>query len=160
MPDDRLRYLRDLCYLVLHVIRFLLTIVTVILHLPFAGCDRSSPISILDKTASEIFDGEIAADENGVCKIAAKNNAVGNNAYVTTQPDGTKLVLFRTWQGKGSNLRGFLYTDGPPLTVGSTIEVSTFSPTGPNGRAPVAKQDVSIDSAVTKSCCRVSFSLD
>ena len=98
------------------------------------------------------------ADENGVCKIATKNNTVGNNAYVTTQPAGTKLVLFRTWQGKGSNVRGFLYTDGPPLAVGSTIRISTFSPAGLEGAATVAKREVSIDSAVTNTCYRVSFS--
>ena len=140
--------------------RFLLTIVMVVFTLPFVGCDRSSSTTLLNKTALDIFNGKIKSDENGICKIAAETNTVGNNAYVTVQPDGTKLVLFRTWQGKGSNLRGFLFTDGPPLTVGSKVEVSTFSPPGPNGGAPVAKQEISIDSAVSKTCYRVSRSLD
>ena len=160
MLNNLLRLFRDLSYLLLHIMRFLLTVVTVIFTLPFVGCDRSTSTATLTKTAADILAGKIATDENGVCKIGLENNTVGNKAYVTVQPDGTKLVLFRTWQGKGANLRGFLFTDGPPLTVGSEIELLTFSPTGANGEPPVAKSDVSIDAAVSKTCYRVSRSLD
>ena len=140
--------------------RFLLTIVTVVIDLPYVSSGRSSLMTILDKTASDILEGKRAINEDGVCKIGLKNNTVGNNAYVTTQSNGTKLVLFRTWQSLESNLLGFLYTNGPPLIVGSEIEVLTGSLMEPNKEAAVAKQAVSIVSAISKTCYRVSPVLD
>lgn len=117
-------------------------------------------MATLDQTAADIFDGKIVVDKNGSCTIDAKNNVIDNVAYVTIHLDGSKLILLRTWQGKGSNIRGILYTNGPPLTVGSEIEVVTFQPTGPTGGLPIGRAEVSIDSAITKTCYRVSHSRD
>jgi hypothetical protein len=140
--------------------RRLLAILIAVIASPMIGCERSISMATLDQTASNIFDGTIPVDENGQCAIDSNNNVIDNIAYVTTQADGTILILFRTWQGKGSNLRGFLDTNGAPLTIGSEIELLTFIPTGPNGGLPIGRADVSIDAAITKSCYRVSRSLD
>ena len=140
--------------------RIFLKILAASIALPMIGCERSVSMATLDQTAADIFDGTIAVDENGKCTIDAKNNIVDNVAYVTTQPGGSRLILFRTWRGKGSNLRGILYTDGPPLKVGSQVEVLTFCPVEAAGGLLIGQADVSIDSAIAKTCYRVSFSLD
>lgn len=140
--------------------RVLLTILAAIITAPMLGCAPSISLTTLDKTATQIFDGKIAIDDSGKCTIESKNKVVDNIAYVTPQLDGSKLILFRTWQGKGANLRGILFTNGPALTVGSEIELVTFQPTGPGGGLPIGRVDVSIDSEIKKRCYRVSFSLD
>ena len=137
-----------------------LTIIAVIFAALVLGCERSVSIATLEQTATKIFDGTIETDANGTCTVDSKNNLIDDIAYVTTQPDGSKLVLFRTWQGKGSNLRGILNTNGPALSVGSEIEVLTFQPTGPNGGLPIGRADVSIDSEIKNSWYRVSRSFD
>ena len=104
--------------------RTLLTVLVLLIGLLMLGCERSISMATLDQTAADIFDGKIVVDKNGSCTIDAKNNVIDNVAYVTIHLDGSKLILLRTWQGKGSNIRGILYTNGPPLTVGSEIEVS------------------------------------
>ena len=140
--------------------RTLLTIIAVVFALQMLGCERSVSVPTLEQTATQIFNGTIETGANGTCTVDAKNNVVDDVAYVTLLPDGSKLVLFRTWQGKGSNLRGILHTNGPALTVGSEIEVLTFQPTGLNGGLPIGRADVSIDSEIKKSWYRVSRSLD
>ncbi len=142
--------------------RVQLTILAVLIFTLLSGCEQSVSIATLDQTASDIFDGTIAPNENGECNVDAKNNVINNIAYVTTKADdGSKLILFRTWQGKGSNLRGILYTNGSPLKVGSTVELITFAPLDPSdGDLPINKVDVSIDAEITKTCYRVSYSLD
>jgi hypothetical protein len=140
--------------------RSLLTILISVIASSIIGCERSVSISTLEQTASKIVDGTIPVDENGKCPIDSKNKVIDDTAYVTVQPDGTKLILFRTWQGKGSNLRGILYTNGEPLTIGSEIELLTFSPTGADGGSPLGRADVSIDAKLTESSYRVSHSLD
>ncbi len=114
----------------------------------------------LDTTASQIFDGEITPGEHGLCELSESINVIENEAYVTTKNDGTKLILFRTWRGKGSNLKGYLYTNRNGLKVGSTIEILTFAPLGPEGGIPIGTSDVHVDSSVTKTCYRVSYFLD
>jgi hypothetical protein len=128
--------------------------------LVFSGCERSVSIDALAKTAEEIFHGERLPDEHGVVVIDAEFNVYGNNAFVTRWADGSMLILFRTWQGKGSNLRGYLFTNGPPLEVGTEIELITFSPLGPNVGVPVGIAEVTIDKAISPECYRVSRSLD
>lgn len=140
--------------------RILLYIFAVFIVLQMLGCERSVSMATLDQTAADIFNGSIVVDENGKCTVDVKNNVVEKDVYVTTQSDGSKLILFRTWQGKGSNLRGFLYTNGGPLTVGTKIEVITFQPPGPSGNLPIGLADVSVDSAIKRSCYLVSRSLD
>jgi hypothetical protein len=126
--------------------------------LVLSGCERSVSTDVLTKTAKEIFHGERVPDGHGVVVIDAKLNVYGNNAYVTHKADGSMLVLFRTWQGKGSNLRGYLFTNGPPLEISTEIGVITFSPLGPDGGVPVGTAEVTIDKAIR--CYQVSRSLD
>ncbi len=140
--------------------RILLFFLFALTGLPMLGCEQPVSLTLLDQTAADIFDDTITVDDSGKCSIDVRNNAIDNAGYVTTQPDGSKLILFRTWPGKGTNLRGILYTNGPPLTLGSEIEVVTFQPTGPTGGPSIGRADVSIDSSITESCYRVSRSLD
>jgi hypothetical protein len=126
----------------------------------FSGCERSVSTDVLAKTAEEIFHGERVPDEHGVVAIDAELNVYGNNAYVTRKADGSMLVLFRTWQGKGSNLRGYLFTNGPPIEIGTEIGVITFSPLGPDGGVPVGTAEVTVDKALRSECYQVSRSLD
>jgi hypothetical protein len=82
--------------------------------------------------------------------------SVNGYAYVTTQADGTTLILFRTWQGKGSNLRGILYTNGAPHAIGSEIELITFIPHLSDDDLPIDRVNVSIDASLAETCYRVS----
>ena len=123
------------------------------------GCEKRVSIETLNAVASDIFSGKIATDANGVCPLDSSMNVVGDTAYVTTLKSGSQLVLFCTWQGKGSNLRGYLFTNGPPLVVGSEIEVVAFRPVRPNG-PHVANVWIKVDAAVGKAAYAVSRSLD
>ncbi|WP_075082315.1 hypothetical protein [Mariniblastus fucicola] len=140
--------------------RILLTVFTAFITLLMLGCEHSVSMTTLDQTARHIFDGAIPIEDNGKCAIDAKNNIIDDTAYITTQSNGDKLILFRTWQGKGANLRGVLYTDAAQLVVGSEIELVTFRPTGPDGGLPIGRADISIDAKLAKSTYRVSRSLD
>ena len=114
----------------------------------------------MDQTASRILGGVISENENGVCAIDESSNAVGDVAFVTTNDDGSKMVLFRVWQGKGSNMRGFLYTNGAPLKVGSQIKVSSYAPISETSGLPVGILEVTVDSEISKSCYKVYYALD
>ena len=108
--------------------RILFSLLTISILLTLSGCEQKPSMSAMDQTASRILGGVISENENGVCAIDESSNAVGDVAFVTTNDDGSKMVLFRVWQGKGSNMRGFLYTNGAPLKL-SLIHIS--EPTRP-----------------------------
>ena len=120
----------------------------------FCGCENRVSIDKLSNVASDIFDGSISVDANGVATVNSAVNVVGNEAHVTTLASGKKLVLFTTWQGKASNLRGYLFTNGPPLVVGSEIEVLASRP------PHVSKLWIFVDSFAGKRAYAVSRSLD
>lgn len=161
-PSGHCFRIGDLCCYVACEMRRMTILAIAIIVVPLIGCEvRCSPLlASLDQLAANIFDGDLAIDENGVCKLGPNNRVVGNVAYVTNQSDGSKLILFRRWQGKGSNLRGVLYTNGPPLPVGTDISIVTFAPTGPTDTIPVSRVDVTIGEKIAAGCYNVSRSLD
>jgi hypothetical protein len=117
-------------------------------------------IDLLPPIARDIYDGKIAPDANGICKIDPSLYVCEDAAYVTKHSDGSTLILFRTAEGKGSNLRGYIFTDGPPLTVGAEVEVLTFVPLGPAGGVPAGKAGVIVDRVINPKCYAVSRSSD
>ena len=123
------------------------------------GCEQRVSIDTLNAMATDIFNGKVATDANGVCTLDSSVNVIGGRAHVTTLKSGSKLVLFRTWQGKESNLRGYLFANGPPLDVGSEIKVVAFRPVRPYG-PHVADVWIQVDAEVAKSVYAVSRSLD
>ena len=127
--------------------------------LALCGCENRVSIDKLDSLATDIFDGTISIDANGVATVDTDANVVGDEAHVTTLPSGKQHVLFTTWRGKASNLRGYLFTNGAPLVVGSEIEVVAFRPVRPNS-PHVANVWINVDALVGKSVYSVSRSLD
>lgn len=140
--------------------RYLLLFLIAVIAPLITGCERPVSMATLDQIAANIFDGTTPADEHGRCAIDSSNNVVDDIAYVTTQADGTILILFRTWQGKGSNLRGIVYTNGVPLAIGSEIELISFCPHLSDDDLPIDRVNVSIDESLAETCYRVSYSLD
>ena len=65
---------------------------------------------------------------NGIVKLPpqlAKVSAYGE-VTVTSDPTGGSIILFRTWVGKGCNLRGLVHRSAPasgppPATIGALV---------------------------------------
>ncbi len=85
-----------------------------------------------------------------------KGLVVGNTVYVTGTQSGSRRYLFMTWQGKGSNLRGYLYCEGAQPTVGTEIKTRCFIAGSPF----VGENGVTIERDLGSGWCFVSRSLD
>ena len=136
------------------------TIMLLVVVLLAPSCGQQVSMIALDTTAEGIFADEIAINADGSFSLDPRINVVDDIGYVSNLSDGTKLVLFQTWRGKGSNLRGLMYSNGPALAIGSEIEVQAWQPTGPGGGPTIGAVEVMIDAVVSKTCYRVSRTLD
>jgi hypothetical protein len=103
---------------------------------------------------------QVVAPTGEVILPASQTGSVVNGkAYVTTQPTGTMLVLFPTWWGKGTNLRGFLYSNGQAFAVGTTVNVNVPFPS-PVSSPQFGLTEVTVEDVLSPGWYSVSRSLD
>jgi hypothetical protein len=70
--------------------------------------------------------GTVPAETSGVVKLPPRLAAatVTGEVYVTRAPSGAVLILFVTWQGKGTDIRGYLYASKPLGPDDTTTDVA------------------------------------
>jgi hypothetical protein len=90
------------------------------------GCEKPASLATYQAVVADIKSGRQTVAPTGeiILPPAQASSVVDGKAYATTQLAGTMLVLFPTWRGKAWNLRGYLYSGGPPLAVGSEISIN------------------------------------
>jgi len=76
-----------------------------------------------DQIIESVKRGTLVPDEAGVVALpdALMKATVTGEVYVTTTANGSTLILFPTWVGKGTNLDGYLYCS-KSLAKGDTYE--------------------------------------
>jgi hypothetical protein len=104
-----------------------LALILVISSLLATGCAELMEGSFnqreAEKVAAAVITGTLKPDAGGVVDLPDRWTSVSRRGriYVTRKEDGLFLALFPTWRGKGSNLRGYLFSNRP-LTDNDTIE--------------------------------------
>jgi len=123
-----------------------------------------SEISFDQKAATalcgQVVAGALKPDANGIIKLPAIASGLSlrGEAYSRTDASGTTWVLFRTWQGKGANLRGYLYrstaaSSPVPSSILVLVPIPQISP-------PTMEMDLPVDKQLAPYWYRVSFDLD
>jgi hypothetical protein len=136
---------------------------TPLIHLLMLFVTWNDSISF-DKVAAlpavtQIMNGSLKPDANGVVKLppALGKLSLYDEAYVTTDASGVVWVLFRTWQGKGTNLHGFVHRSTPAAgPVPASIAVLGPTPTDP----PTEKVDYVVDQQIDPNWYEVRFDLN
>ena len=109
--------------------------------------------------ASQIAGGALQPDADGIVKLPPGTKALSryDEVYVTRDSSGVIWVLFRTSQGHGIDLRGYLYRSTP--TAGPTP--ATLRVLGPTiGKPPTEKIDYFVDHQVDANWYQVYMNLN
>jgi hypothetical protein len=95
-----------------------------------AGCSAKNDglVPKYQEVVTAIQKGALSPDANGMVLLPPDKQGlvIGDIVYVTGSRQGSRRYLFSTWQGKGSNLLGYLYSEGAPLRIGEEIQVRCF----------------------------------
>ena len=110
--------------------------------------EHSFDQKLADQVVTQVANGTLKAAPGGVITLppALAPASLYGQAYVTIDPAGQTWILFRTWQGKGSNLYGYLYHStpatglvpanvsviGPSVTTTGMIQYDVVEQDGPN----------------------------
>jgi len=109
--------------------------------------------------ATQVANGTFKPDANGRVTLtgALAHLSSYGQIYVTRNSSGTVWILFQTAEGKGTNLRGYLYCSAPAVgAVPTTINVL-----GPQiGSPPTALIDYSVDHQIDPNWYQVHFDLN
>src|SRR5947209_20424354 len=96
-----------------------LALILVVSSLLAAGCavlmEDSFNQREAEKEVGVVINGALKADADGEVVLPARCASVSRTgkAYVTHDSNGSPLILFPTWQGKGQNIRGYVYSSRP-----------------------------------------------
>jgi hypothetical protein len=158
----RRRLLLPVISCVAHVTGALIVLVLIGRALGIVG-GVSFDLKRAEQVAAQVATGTLTPDNDGVVKLppAFANLSIRDEAYVTTDAGGTTWILFRTWQGKGMNLRGHLHRStpapgAPPATITVLGPVLRRLPTDP----PTAPIDYTVDAQDAPNWYRVRFDLN
>jgi hypothetical protein len=82
---------------------------------------------------SGVMNHTLAPDAVGVINLppTLSGASCDGRAYVRVEASGTTWILIRTWQGKGGNLKGYVFCSAPPTAVPKQIRVKNFMPVAP-----------------------------
>lgn len=128
----------------------------------WAARDAGFPRAAYEALAKAHAAGQLT-DVGGVVKLPANQAAstIDGRMYVTPGGSSGNLYLFITWQGKGSNLRGYLYHHGHTASSrpaeGGSMVIQAPAIYAPSGRGPV---EVEFEPMSAPGWYRVSRSLD
>src|SRR5437763_1402996 len=83
-------------------------VATGLLPIPF---DRPAALQVVQ----QLNNNTLTPNKDGIVKLppSLAKASVDAEVYVTTDPAGITWILFRTWRGKGCNLRGMAYRSTP-----------------------------------------------
>jgi hypothetical protein len=126
-----------------------------------SGCEKSPSLTTYRAVVANVAAGTQAVSPSGELVLPANQSAstVNGRAYATTRPAGGPMILFPTWWGKGTNLRGYLYCPGPALAVGSSVSINVPVPS-PVPQPQFGMTDITIERIVAPGWYYVSRSLD
>ena len=82
-----------------------------------------------------ILTNTLMPDASGIVRLPPNlaKLTVDGEVCVTADASGATVILFRTWRGKGCNLRGRLYRSAPasgppPTTIGALVPLPSAKP--------------------------------
>jgi hypothetical protein len=79
--------------------------------------ERPFDLKLAQKVVAEVAHGKMKPDGKGAVVLPARyaslSAATSRRIWVTHRGSGLTLILFPTWQGKGSNLAGYLFCSRP-----------------------------------------------
>jgi len=108
---------------------------------------------------ASISTGTLVADQYGVIRLPINSGTADSKAYVTRKTGGI-CVLFCTWRGKGSNLKGYVCCQPDPiLTVPCNIDLTVPRP----GLIPTdvtATMSVTVEKKLSPGWYYASYSSD
>ena len=107
----------------------------------------------------QVDNGALKPDANGRVKLngALAHLSKYGEIYVTRNCSGTVWVLFPTSEGKGSNLRGYLYCS-TPATGAAPVTINVLGPQ--LGPPPTALIDYSVDKQIDPNWYQIHFDLN
>ena len=78
------------------------------------GCERSpydGPSAVHKAIVQQVIEGKIPIDKYGLGKLPAslEDATTDHRVYVAHRPDGTVLITYPLWRGKGRNFVGLVY---------------------------------------------------
>ena len=125
-----------------------------------AGCaaDNDRLVPKYQEVVTAIQKGDLSPDAKGVVELPRDKQGlvIRDTVYVTGSRQGSRQYLFSTWQGKGSNLRGYLYCEGAQPRIGEEIQVRCFTTEPPF----VGENGVMVERDLGSGWYYVSRSLD
>src|SRR5436309_1275188 len=119
--------------------------------------------------AHEILSRKLKETADGIVVLPQEYTSatVDGKVYVTRKSGGLTLLLFTTWRGKGSNLRGYLFCSRPLRTTEihkdsynsktDAVEVKGPRPITPS---PVGEVEVWLERRINSQWYYVAYGLD
>jgi hypothetical protein len=102
----------------------------VLLSGTIAGCTAQGDglVPKYKAVVSAIQKGALSPDANGrvVLPPDYRGLVISDTVFVTGSEPGSRRYLFSTWQGKGSNLQGYLYCEGAQPRIGEETKIRCF----------------------------------
>jgi hypothetical protein len=118
--------------------------------------------SAAQQVVAAVASGALKSDRDGEIALPARWASLTRTGkvYVTRDRDGTRRMLFPTWEGKGGNVRGYVYSSRPITT--DTIGLRYFAfltRSGPYHSAP-SPNTVNVDRKITANWYHVHYDMD
>jgi hypothetical protein len=141
--------------------KHLITSATITLFCAFlAGCTDKHMLEQRETLYLQVIErlktGELKDGNSGIVQLPAQLRAASVDGEVWfSQPNTNQMiVVFKTWNGKGSNMEGFLYS-AQPLSE-DEIGKDYYG----NSVIPIAAIDIVLDHRINPTWYRVSYRLD
>lgn len=118
------------------------------------------------RIVTDVKSGQLQANRDGVAVLPLNlaSTTIDGRVYATRRPGGLLLILFPLWRGKGSNLRGYLFTSRPLTGADTYLDASNSEAVDLRYRvAPTIGNDalaVQIQKTDTPNWYRASYGWD
>jgi len=123
--------------------------------LPYGCTKNNSDQSRCIEVVNKIADNEIVIPDSGIVKLPASYKDLSAGGIVYANKNTNRVaVAFKTWRGKGRNMRGFLYLTSPlqPAEIKKNYYDQPYLHVGP--------ADLTLDGKIDDNCYKVSYGLD
>lgn len=109
-----------------------------------------------ERVIENLQNGEIKVSENGIAILPSElsHASLGGEIYTSRAENGQLRVAFKTWQGKGRNMIGFLFVSRP--LVGDEIQSDYYG----NRVVKVGPIEVSLGKKIGANWYSASYQLD
>lgn len=121
------------------------------------GCSSDKASLQMETLYQDAVDYVLRQDlkDRGVIELSEEHAAMSkDNLAHVVKSNGNTAILFKTWIGKGRNMKGYLYTANP-LSKGA-LQTDYYG----NHVFPFDEIDVVVGEQIDKHWCKVSYQLD